>query len=563
MTALIPDKIFGKVISQNSTTTPLGGAGSFTGTWTNTVFAGIIYISVYSNVDSATDGLAIQQSSDGSNIDHQKTFTITAAVGVDFAIRPTAKYFRIVYTNGAGAQATFRLQSIIKYIGKSTSIRISDAITEQNDAELTKSVLTGSDPDGNYIDFKATRQENLGVSINEYGDTPGNDAFFRRRVSQPYTIFDSKHLYDKQPLFYDESTGGSATSTHSTTNARVRMTVTSSASDFVIRQTFQRFNYQPGKSPLMFLSLLASQETGVTKRIGLFDGTGANYLTANNGIFLTVGESSISWNIAKNGSTTETVSQANWNVDPMDGTGPSGNTLDLDAIQLICIDYEWLASGRVRCGFVIGGMIQYVHYFEHANDPSFTSAYMSTPNLPIRYDIVSDGTGGGDLDHICGTVMSEGGLEDTGFSHSVDTNNTHLDANVADTPYILLALRLKTTHLDATVITEYFSMISETNDDFKWSLLLNPTYNGSLSYSDVTNSACQFAAGATANDITDDGTKMDSGYAKSSESLDRPLKTARHLGSQIDGTRDELILAVTPLSSNADIQGSLSFRELL
>jgi hypothetical protein len=159
--------------------------------------------------------------------------------------------------------------------------------------------------------------------------------------------------------------------------------------------------------------------------------------------------------------------------------------------------------------------------------------------------------------------MSEGGVEETGVTHTIDTENTHLDADTADTPYVLLALRLKTTHLDLTIIPSFISMISETNDDFRWSIHLNPTYNGSLSYGDITNSGCQYAAGATANDITDQGLKTDAGYAKSNFVIDFPIKSLPRLGSQIDGTRDELILAVTPLSSNADIQGSLTFKELL
>lgn len=286
-------------------------------------------------------------------------------------------------------------------------------------------------------------------------------------------------------------------------------------------------------------------------------------MTPNDGIFFEVNDTTCSWNIAKNGSTTETVTQANWNYDPMDGTGPSGITLDLDATQIAIIDFEYLGVGRVRVGFVIDGIIRYVNYFNHANDSTFTTVYMSSPNQPIRYDIQSDGTGAGSIDHICGTVMSEGGLEITGIGRSIDTGATHLDANAADTIYVLLALRLKTTHLDLTVLPQSFSMISETNDDFEILLLLSPTYNGTLTYSDITNSGCQYAAGATANDVTAEGTKLYSAYAKSAGSTAANIVNNLRLGSNIDGTRDELILAVRPLSSNADIQGSLVFRELL
>lgn len=430
-------------------------------------------------------------------------------------------------------------------------------------SDLVTAQIQGVNDFNQLVSVGATTGGNLRVSIQEYGDTPAIDAFDRLRVSDPFTIFDSKQIYDKQPLFYDESIGGSATSVHSTTHARTQMTVTASASDFVIRQTKQRFNYQPGKSELVFITFFAPQDAGCTKRIGLFDGTGTNYLTPNNGIFLEITENDVTINIAKAGTTTESISQANWNVDPLDGTGPSFITLDLDTAQIFVMDFEWLGVGRARCGIVYRGIAYYFHYFNHSNELMYSTVYMSTPNLPARYDIQSDGTGGGYLDHICCTVMSEGGIELTGVSRSIDTQNIHLDANAADTIYVLLALRLKPTHLDLTVLPETMSMISETNDDFRWSLLLNPTYAGTLTYTDITSSGCQRAAGTTTNTISAEGIKLASGYAKSAGSIESKIVNNLRIGSMIDGTRDELILAVTPLASNADFQGSLTFRELL
>lgn len=438
-------------------------------------------------------------------------------------------------------------------------------LTGFNLAKSTSSIsqLQGIDPAGELRTIGSTYTDNLTVSIQEYGDTASIDPFDRLRVGEPFTIFDSKQLYDKQPLFYDERLGGSATSVHSTTDARVRLTVTASSSDYGIRQTKQRFNYQPGKGELVFFTSLTTQESGVIKRCGIFDGIGTNYMTPNNGIFFSVSGTEIRWNIAKNGSTTESIEQADWNYDKLDGSGPSRIVFNDQGTHIGVIDFEWLGVGRVRVGFVIDGILRYVHYFTHSNSSSFNSVYMSTPNLPIRYDIQSDGTGGGSIDHICSTVISEGGIEETGISRSVDTGSVHLDANAADTPYVLIAIRLKTTHLDLTVLPEYISMISETNDDFRWALMLNPTYNGTLTWIDIPNSGCQYALGTTANDITAEGTKFDSGYSKSASSIDRRIKTSLRIGSNIDLTRDILVYSAMPLASNADLQGSMTFRELL
>ena len=556
-----------EVSKDNSSTTLLKAGETFTGDAIEVLNYGIVFVNVYSDVDSATDGLRIEGSIDCVAWRHSDVFSISGGSAKNFSINPYIKYMRVKYTNGASDQTVFELQTILKANSKPSSHRIQDSISTDDDAELVKAVLTGENPNGDFVNYGATKNGNFKVAVQEYGDTPSIDAFGKLRTSNPYTIFDSKQLHDKQPLFWDEIASGLATSTHNSIDSCVEMSVTASASDSVIRQTKQRFNYQPGKSQLILMTFQIPIVEGITARIGIFDGTGSGYLTPNNGIFFEC-DGDVSWNIAKNGSITESVIQDNWNVDPLDGTGPSGKTLDLDAAQILIIDYEWLGVGRVRVGFVIDGLIYYCHYFNHANDPTFDSVYMSTPNLPLRYSIETDGSNACTLNHICSTVMSEGGLEETGILRSVDTGTTPLAASVADTTYAVIGIRLKATYKDVTVRPEYFSMISETPDGFRWSIQLNPTIDDIFNYSDVLNSAIQKAIGVTANDITAEGLVIDSGYVPpgsvaSGAEISRKIITALRLGATIAGVQDTLVLAVTPLGANAEIQASLTIRELL
>lgn len=721
MSRIIPAHTHGEIDQLNSTATPLAAGATFTGQWVDISDYGIIYVNVYADVASATDGLQVQQSSDGINADHDDVYSISANAAKNFAINPYGQYLRLVYINGGNPQSAFRLQTKLNTYGLATSHRVKDDLLTDDDARLVKSIImtkandlqeyknvgihypvpvggdqlypadvnltysngytfvgditslldnrwspivdsTATNPKqllyeferpmqtsimglvtetgsfsntvikyaistsawitlvdesadstakdflltpstpitfnrllfefhtantvtltgfnlgkskqviaqiqglndaGELVSVGATTGGNLRVSLQEYGDTAAIDAFARLRVSQPFTLFDSKQLHDDQPLFWDEILGGSATSAHSSANAATTLTVTASASDYAIRQTKQRFNYQPGKSQLIVFTFHGPQQTGLTFQIGSFDGTGGTYQTPYNGVFLEITESTISWNIAKNGSTTETATQANWNYDSLDGTGPSGITLDLDAVLIGFIDVEWLGVGRVRTGFFVDGIPRYAHFFNHSNDSSFTTVYMSTPNLPLRYYIESDGSGAGTLDHICCTVMSEGGIQETGVLRSVNTGVTHLDANTADQKYAIIGIRQQSSYYDITIYPQYFSMISETNDDFKWTVELNPTVAGTFTYNTLTNSAIEYAVGATANTVTADGIVFDSGFAKSNATIDRKIETALRLGSTIAGTRDALVLTVTPLSANADIQASLTFRELL
>ena len=409
-------------------------------------------------------------------------------------------------------------------------------------------------------------------------DSPSIDAFARWRVSNPATLFDSKQIHDNQPLFWDDSevSGGSTTSSHSTATASTTIGVALNTAGKRVRQTFQRFNYQPGKSQLVLLTgtLGTGGGTGITRAMGIFDDNDGIFMQDDEGTIKAVLRSSAS------GSPVDTkVAQSAWNLDKLDGTGASGVTLDSTKSQIVIIDYEWLGVGRVRIGFVVDGIPIYVHQFLNANNSA--GVYMSTPNLPLRYEIENDGTGAAsELEHICSSVMSEGGVQNNGYLRHHDSGtvsglsadgvyavmggrlkSTHVDANAADTVYAVIGLRLKTTHLDAVIREVSTTMISETNDDFEWSLYLNPTVAGTFTYSDETNSAVQTATGATANTVTG-GTLVNAGFAKSSASISSILPNALHIGAAIDGTRDELVLCVRPLSANADIQASITWREL-
>lgn len=456
---------------------------------------------------------------------------------------------------------------VVSFSGLRITFNTTNTITLSN-INLSKiqerqSTLLGLKPNGVTTYIGATNNANLRVSVQEYGDTPSIDAFDRLRISEPFTIFDSKQLHDKQPLFWDESIGGSATSTHNVADANVSMTVTASASDYVIRQTKQKFNYQPGKSQLVFMTFYSLQVTGITSRIGYFNGTGTNNLTPFNGIFFEC-DGDLSWNICKNGSTVETATQSNWNVDRLDGTGKSGIALDMTATQIMIIDFEWLGVGRVRVGFVIDGLVYYCHYFNHSNDSTFDSVYMSSPNLPLRYSIESDGTNGSTLDHICSSVISEGGIEKTGILRSVENSNGFVAGYGTANKYSLVAIRLKSTYSDISIIPESVNIVLGTNDAFKWELQLNPTINGTVAYTGLTNSAIEYSQGVTANTIATDGIVIARGGGSTqSRSSEADLQTALRIGSTIAGVQDVLSVVIQPLSSNLSVWATLNFRELL
>ncbi len=84
------------------------------------------------------------------------------------------------------------------------------------------------------------------------------------------------------------------------------------------------------------------------------------------------------------------VPQSQWNLDKMDGTGPSGYNLDISKMQMAYIDYTWYGAGFIRFGFrAVNGEIVYCH--KMPNNNVNTSAYMRSGNLPARFEAFNQG----------------------------------------------------------------------------------------------------------------------------------------------------------------------------
>lgn len=139
------------ISSLNSTTATLLAGATFTGTWEDVVGFANIAISLYSDVDSATDGLKIEFSNDGVTVHSDDVFTISGGTGKQYTFGVISPYVRIRYVNGASNQTTFNLATLYHISAiKPSSHRIDDSITGQHDAELSKAVITGKNPDGNF-----------------------------------------------------------------------------------------------------------------------------------------------------------------------------------------------------------------------------------------------------------------------------------------------------------------------------------------------------------------------------------------------------------------------------
>lgn len=393
----------------------------------------------------------------------------------------------------------------------------------------------------------------------QFRDSPNLDAFGRLRVGQPTMILDCKRVGSTPDIGMTHllSVGGSTS--YSQEKAATTIT-TGIGTDQIIRQTRQRAIYQPGKSLMALLTFAFGQPTQfVEKRVGLFDDSSGVFLSKN-------GADAPSFNIRRSisgsvGLVTQT--QSAWTVDKLDGTGPSGKTLDLTKAQIVFIDLEWLGVGRVRCGFVIDG--QFIVATEFLNSNIATRVYMQNPNLPLRWQINSTGAASpGNMDCICGSVSSEGGYETTGITASVDTGAT--GESIASNAFEeILAVRIRSAFVDfSTAFAAAVSVLASSNGAFLWRLVMSPTITDPGTWVNVGSHSIMEQNQAR---IVTEGTGIliacgFVGAAASAES--RETSPILKLGRLIDGSeQDDLSLQVRNLSTAAEtFHGSLSWREV-
>jgi len=138
----------------NSTHEELIGGATFVGDPIDTLDYSMVFITVFSDQDSAIDGLVVEQGhseTEGGVIhwDIDDTYTVFANTGKPFAIGCTSQYMRVSYTNGTEIQTDFRLHLTLKKgYSLPTSHRLGDNHIVEDDASLQKAVLLQEHPDG-------------------------------------------------------------------------------------------------------------------------------------------------------------------------------------------------------------------------------------------------------------------------------------------------------------------------------------------------------------------------------------------------------------------------------
>lgn len=573
-----------EVLSQtdNNNSVILSSSASFTGVSTLTTGFNTIILTIQSTGNSEAGGIQIQFSDDNTTwvTPYVDTYFATNIFTKNYLI--IKKYYKVIYSSSSG---TF-------------------TITSRLSTDLDSSI---------------TQNSSITVFDNNIENTL--DAFGKLRVSNPNTLLDIRFpgQSDGSVDFLENdlqicnasgaSSGATPTGTYGNSKLNIEIPFTGSSSKYYISQSRTYSVYQPGKSLLFlatgvfdpagangnittFTNSLTNSGDNISARIGYYDYTESSLSTfiptIRNGLFLEINYNNtggtktrtVSVNIKNN--TTTSISQSSWNIDKMDGTGPSGLNLDFTKTQLMVIDMEWLGVGRIRFGFYAYGRIQYCHQILNIN--TLIEPYTNSINLPICYSLCGTSAGTnftGKLTQICSTVISEGGYNPAGKPFSVSNGLTSINvpANI-ETP--VLFLRGGTSnYYHQKIVPTGLTMISAETNLILYKLVLfqdgaSLASSGTVTPSWLqvnTNSVAQYAVAFTGGGTysSANGILLDNGYFYGrgtntfSNLSDVFNSIILQINANITNISDVLVLTATFITGgggNSTVYGTLSWQEI-
>lgn len=386
------------------------------------------------------------------------------------------------------------------------------------------------------------------------------DPFGRLITVQPIELGSHDHRAGKLPRYWDEQVVGNATSTHNPLTVSVDVTTGTGATDSVLRQTYRCFQYFRGNAQIGKFSLNPGG-VGIANNERLW-GFGDD----QNGVF---------WGIDGNGlkvirrsftsgvTVNHTVYQQNFNLDRLDGTGPSGLNIDLGKQNLFTITYGWLGTADIQLKVAYKGKLVTAHVFESSNIEA--SAWSRSGSLPIMYSNKNTDvtTAPVTMKICCSSVYTVGSSEETATYGSVSTGTTTISINSTLTCVAAIRLRPDTNYFGIDPAAYDILPIQGTGVAF-YRVILRPTLTGAVwaNYSDVTQILT-----APAGYVAGSGYVIQEGYANLSvqgrNAVEIPARINSTLGYAIDGTPDAIAIVMQTTSGSGQLFFTGAYKEII
>jgi len=542
------------VSTANSTSALLLANQTFTGASEDVLQYGVINVAVRSDVPSATDGLKFLFSADNTNFYSSDDYTILAGKFKTYSFAPVARYFKIQYTNGTSNQSQFLLQTIYKQVYvKPSSHRLQDDLSPQDDAEVVQSVMVAKLPSGNFQNVRTTVEGNL---VTDFAQNQ-KDAFDRLITVDPTHLQSFDHRIDKHPQDFDEIITGSATSVHNANTVSVDMTTTTGATDSVVRQTYQAFEYTRGNTQqgLFSLNLNGGPKLNNNRYFGLGD--------RDNGAFIGVDGAGLY--VMRRSKTSGIVVdikiyQSNFNQDRLDGTGRSGVLLDLTKQNLFSILYSWLGTNAIVYSVAIGGIKNIFHIETVGN--VIDTAWCQSGQLPLRFVNENTGiTGSSTTFKVgCSSVFSYGSSKGFSTYQSVSTGTTAVNISATDT--VIAGIRLRPNIKYVSIQPADYQILPTSGTAFGYyKIIFRPTLVGAT-WADYGN----IGQVLTNTPTFTGGIVIQEGYFNLSTTgrvlTSFPATLETILGYSIANVPDSLIIVMRTTTGNGSVLFSGTYKEI-
>lgn len=311
-------------------------------------------------------------------------------------------------------------------IGNNESFAIND--TDGNPVSVSGSIFVNLISSS--LDLIGTQNNPSINSFQEYSLTP----YKEHRISQPFAYLDFVNTYEINDIDLETSITGSQTSVfHQPQVSGIRLATSGTAPTAALMKTITSFPYQAGKSMVHRNVVYVSGDSeNQIKRWGVFD--------QENGLFFEQIGTQVS--LVRRTSTSGTpvdikTNQASWNIDPMDGTGPSEQVLNLNYSNMYEIHWQWYGTGTVRW-FINATHIHTDSLFNVESAP-----YMGTSTLPINWEVRNtSGSPAGTLTVIGSSLFAENGNKPPELNFSIVNSAFR---SVASGETAILAIRPKNT----------------------------------------------------------------------------------------------------------------------
>ncbi len=275
----------------------------------------------------------------------------------------------------------------------------------------------------------------------------------RMKVVTPTQLIGSQWTYGKLPLTWGEiitGTGAVVEPSAQNSSTYLKLTTGTANNDSVIFQTRRHWRYQVFRThSISWAIVFGAHQTNVTKMFGQGLNNNGWFVEQSGGTYYFVKRSNVG--IALPGFNELKIARANWNLDRLDGTGPSGLNLDLSKGISWVIDYVWHGTQGINFGINYFDRVIYCHQMVFT--ATLDEPYSRNAILPLRAMVQNTGTvssPGGEMQigPVSYNVYSSCESTDS-YVFSASNKTTAISVTSTTTPTYMIAIRPKATFLGA------------------------------------------------------------------------------------------------------------------